>query len=81
MKKILVITAISLLLIGQIAFKKPEVQPNVILFFIDDMGAMDLGCYGNVFNQTPNIDKIAQNGVRFSNASFKSRLDDRKTSR
>jgi arylsulfatase A-like enzyme len=68
MKKILVITAISLLLISQIAFKKPEIQPNVILFFIDDMGAMDLGCYGNVFNQTPNIDKLAQNGVRFSNA-------------
>ncbi len=68
MKKILLFTAISLLLIAQISFKKPEIQPNVILFFIDDMGAMDLGCYGNVFNQTPNIDKLAQNGVRFSNA-------------
>lgn len=43
-------------------------SPNIILFFIDDMGSMDLGCYGNTFNQTPNIDKLAKMGVKFNNA-------------
>lgn len=43
-------------------------KPNVVVFFIDDMGAVDLGCYGNVFNQTPNIDRLAKRGVKFTNA-------------
>lgn len=43
-------------------------QPNIVLFFIDDMGSVDLGCYGNTFNQTPNIDNLAKRGVKFTNA-------------
>jgi arylsulfatase A len=40
---------------------------NVILFLIDDLGWKDLGCYGSTFYQTPNIDKLASQGVRFTN--------------
>ncbi len=43
-------------------------KPNIVLFLIDDMGWGDLGCYGNTFNETPNIDRLAQDGVRFTNA-------------
>ncbi len=42
-------------------------SPNVILFFIDDLGYMDLGCYGSEFHETPNIDALAQKGIRFTN--------------
>ena len=41
-------------------------QPNVILIVADDLGWADLGCYGSTFYETPNLDKLAANGVRFS---------------
>ncbi len=41
-------------------------QPNIILILADDLGWADLACYGNTFNETPNIDRLAQQGVRFT---------------
>lgn len=46
----------------------PPPQPNIILFLVDDMGWTDLGCYGNTFHETPNIDRMASEGMRFTNA-------------
>ncbi|QDV41384.1 Arylsulfatase [Stieleria neptunia] len=40
---------------------------NVVVFFVDDMGWTDLGCTGSDFYETPNIDALAENGVRFTN--------------
>lgn len=42
--------------------------PNVIVFLLDDLGWRDLGCYGSPFHDTPNIDRLAEEGVRFSDA-------------
>ena len=39
--------------------------PNVVFIYADDMGYGDLGCYGSATNKTPNIDRIATQGVRF----------------
>lgn len=39
---------------------------NVVLFFVDDMGWTDLGCTGSDLYETPNIDALAENGVRFT---------------
>ncbi len=47
--------------------QKPT-KPNVIVFFIDDLGWKDLGCYGSTYHETPAIDQLAQKGVRFTNA-------------
>jgi arylsulfatase A len=41
-------------------------QPNVVLFVIDDLGQRDLGCYGSNFYKTPNIDRMAKDGLRFT---------------
>jgi len=41
--------------------------PNVILIVVDDMGWMDLSCQGSDYYKTPNIDRIAQEGMRFTN--------------
>src|SRR5687768_299132 len=41
-------------------------RPNIILILADDLGWADLGCYGNTFNETPNIDRLASQGVRFT---------------
>ena len=43
-----------------------EPQPNVVLILADDLGWADLGCYGNTFNETPHIDALAKQGVRFT---------------
>tara|TARA_R110000850_G_scaffold42454_2_gene108926 strand:+ start:413 stop:1798 length:1386 start_codon:yes stop_codon:yes gene_type:complete len=43
-------------------------RPNVVLFLVDDLGWMDLGCQGSQYYQTPNIDALAESGVRFTNA-------------
>jgi arylsulfatase len=40
-------------------------KPNIIVMLVDDMGFSDIGCYGSEI-PTPNIDKLAANGVRFS---------------
>ena len=46
---------------------KKEQTPNIILIFMDDMGYGDLSCYGAVNYRTPNIDKLATEGIRFTN--------------
>ncbi|MCA8995458.1 MAG: sulfatase [Planctomycetaceae bacterium] len=40
--------------------------PNVLLILIDDMGWADLGCYGSRFHETPAIDRLASQGMRFT---------------
>lgn len=41
-------------------------NPNVILLNIDDLGYGDIGCYGSCLNRTPHIDKLAEEGIRFT---------------
>jgi len=41
---------------------------SFVFILIDDMGWSDLGCQGSSFYETPNIDKLAEEGVRFTNA-------------
>jgi len=43
-------------------------RPNFVFFLIDDLGRQDLGCYGSTFYETPNIDRLAAQGMRFTNA-------------
>ncbi|GAB5405672.1 MAG: hypothetical protein Aurels2KO_39030 [Aureliella sp.] len=45
-----------------------ERPPNVVLIFADDLGYGDLGCYGATKVQTPNIDRLAKEGRRFTDA-------------
>lgn len=43
-------------------------RPNVVFFLVDDLGQRDLGCYGSTFYETPNLDRLAREGARFTNA-------------
>jgi arylsulfatase A len=43
-------------------------KPNVIFFLVDDLGWSDVGCFGSTFYETPNIDKLAEQGVKFTDA-------------
>ncbi len=41
-------------------------RPNFVVILADDLGYGDLACYGSRFNQTPNIDRLAAEGIRFT---------------
>ena len=58
-------TALSLV-IGSSLHLLGQEKPNIIVLYIDDMGYSDASCYGGKFTPTPNIDKIAAEGVRFT---------------
>lgn len=65
------IIALAGLVIGNLisAFKNQPLpkKPNVIIIFMDDMGYGDPSCYSGILYQTPNIDKLAAEGMRFTN--------------
>ena len=45
-----------------------DTRPNVILILVDDLGWMDLSCQGSDFYRTPSIDRLAAEGMRFTDA-------------
>lgn len=47
---------------------EPGPPPNFVFFLVDDLGWTDLGSYGSEYYRTPNIDALAESGVRFSQA-------------
>ncbi|NPA36093.1 MAG: sulfatase [Chlorobi bacterium] len=51
----------------EINSRTKEKLPNVVLIFMDDMGYGDLGTYGAIDYETPNLDKLATEGMRFTN--------------
>lgn len=52
-----------------IALAHAAVKPmNFVVILVDDWGATDAGCYGSKFYKTPNIDKLAASGMRFTQA-------------
>ena len=50
---------------SQLSLKPAATGPNVILIVADDLGYFDIGAYGNDFVETPNLDRMAQEGTRF----------------
>lgn len=51
-----------------ISSAKQKGKPNVVFVLIDDMAWSDVGCYGSTFYETPNIDRLADDGMRFTDA-------------
>ncbi|MFP4501572.1 MAG: sulfatase [Candidatus Hydrogenedentota bacterium] len=61
--------------LGALALTQPAVfttaqdapMPNVVFILVDDLGWFDLACYGSTFHETPNLDRLAATGMRFTN--------------
>lgn len=60
------ILALMMVLLGSSARGKSP--PNVVFFLVDDLGWSDVGCFGSEFYETPHIDRLAAEGVKFTDA-------------
>jgi arylsulfatase A-like enzyme len=56
------------LLCTNVGHANDERPPNVVVILADDLGWSDLGCYGADLHETPHLDRLAQQGVRFTSA-------------
>ena len=63
--------AVALLMICMVplmgAGVEPARSPNIVFIMADDLGWTDLGCFGSHYYETPHIDRLARQGVRFTN--------------
>ena len=66
-KKVRICVGAGALLLGITQLSEAKKLPNVLFLFADDQRADALGCAGNTYIRTPNIDQLAVNGIRFSN--------------
>ncbi len=65
-----VVTVFAILSAGSVfaAHDNVAARPNVVFFLVDDLGWRDVGCFGSSFYDTPNVDRLAEEGVRFTDA-------------
>lgn len=68
MKTIRVLKTFALALLLNATPLTAERPPNIILLLADDLGWSSLGCYGNTLHETPNLDRLATQGMRFTDA-------------
>ena len=66
--RIFVLTALSLGVILTAPGQSEVQRPNIVFIMADDLGWSDLGCYGSDLHETPNLDRLAQESVVFSDA-------------
>lgn len=59
---------ILLLAAPAVSAAPPPAKPNIIFLLSDDLGWADLSCYGSRFHESPNLDKLAAEGMRFTQA-------------
>ena len=64
---LILLTTVLLVSCNQKKQKKNTKKPNVVIIFIDDEGYGDVGCYGATGFQTPNLDQMARQGMKFTN--------------
>jgi len=63
--KVILLIVFSSVMVFTCSVPTKKQKPNIILVFIDDMGWADFSCFGNADAQTPNIDKLAAEGIAF----------------
>lgn len=64
-----IVSLLGLLLLAAVSLPAGAAdRPNIIVILVDDLGATDLGCCGSSFYQTPNLDRLAREGMRFTQA-------------
>lgn len=65
-RRLVLVLALAMGFGGSAGAAEPQ-KPNVVFILADDLGWTDLGCQGSKYYKTPNIDKLAASGLRFTN--------------
>ena len=60
--------AAFIVVIATAGLRAADRPPNIVFFLADDLGQRDLGCYGSTFYETPNLDRLAREGAKFTAA-------------
>ena len=60
------LAAVAVVAVGMPVLAADASRPNVVIVFADDLGYGDLGCYGNKSARTPNLDRMAAEGTRWT---------------
>ncbi|MEE2642572.1 MAG: sulfatase-like hydrolase/transferase [Planctomycetota bacterium] len=68
MPRIVAVFLFALMITSLVNRSVADERPNIVFFFTDDQTNSTLGCYGHPLVQTPNIDRLASRGTRFTNA-------------
>jgi arylsulfatase A-like enzyme len=64
--RLIAILVVAIAACGARADDRPAAKPNVLLIVVDDLGYGDLGCYGGKEIRTPNLDRLAGQGIRLT---------------
>src|SRR5215469_5968674 len=64
--RVLALTAVCITATTVAAAEERPEKPNIVLIFIDDLGYGDIGPFGNTRVKTPNLDKMAEEGMKFT---------------
>lgn len=64
----MILTMVILLITPACKLIKKDIKPNIVFFLVDDLGWKDIGANGSTFYETPHIDRLAGEGVRFTQA-------------
>jgi arylsulfatase A-like enzyme len=62
----ILLALLAAVLVSAAPAAEPPARPNIVFILADDMGYGDLGCYGSAMIQTPNLDRLATQGTRFT---------------
>lgn len=68
MKRIILLISIVGFYLIVFGGEQKSTPPNILFIMADDLGIKDLGCYGSDYYRTPNLDKLAEQGMRFTRA-------------
>ena len=63
-----VVVSVLAIMCCSTAMAQDSRPPNIVLILVDDMGWTDVGCFGSTYYETPNIDRLAAQGMRFTQA-------------
>ena len=66
MKSVIITVLCCILFPAHVAAKEKAVRPNIVLIMADDLGYGDLSCYGSTLCDTPQLDRLATRGMRFT---------------